>query len=839
MAGTSTTLVCFEVPREVALAAKRLPGQRQRLAVLAEYFSLSVTMGGEPVAEERESAPLVTETDPTAVREAVPGHVADAADVLSAEEFSSRFGWLADANPYRSAGGEHATNCVLSAIAVDMALEENLPRGRDTEPVVYQAPPSELAPYEHLRRYRDRAPVPVEDHRAVISIMREAGPLSRGMVVATSASGIDHVLNVVNDEGSILFLDGQTGRQVAASTLGTVEFLPVTEGFPPHLISSVLASGQAGRMIGGSGIASEYTVVLSLAGEEIYGMSGEVLATGPDGAALTVEEKLLYAGPSGLLYRTEQAALGAEGAAEATASAILEVIIGVNSVNDGESGTDLTAALERYSAVERVIDGITAPPGRQPDIPLSSLFPSPEWEFTELGSVAQIGPRPIGDWPGAHVHHNFGVPMAGVYPFLQHVAESTWRTRDLGYFTQDHLVDALEFARSVADGFSRSLPDHDERSLAELRGHAALLYDMTAALAHSELEAGELNKVHAAVLARHNLSDLLAALPTDVREYLTANADTIRGEFERLFRKRLPDYDEGYGQAHELPPGTPVDLFRVTNGYGISVGGYIANGLGGSAKAKQSVIWSTTTLDGLDTNGGRLLPMVVMEIRSYGRRHVTAQEAIRHHLTLGETARQAYAQAEQLAAAATDTAADHGAPAGVRPPAAVGDGEAETAGAEAVGAEGPETGAAEVPDGGAEETVEALIARFKQEVRPALRIWGRSAADPAGELEGILNRPGSRSLVFGTGWRSPVWAINTAGSVKWFTLDVLPIQEPSFEDGHAVSIDIDEKGQLTGPAAQIVKSQAGGTMLGELKNGFCDVNLGADLGEILGWRPRA
>ncbi|SEG91378.1 Papain fold toxin 1, glutamine deamidase [Actinacidiphila yanglinensis] len=164
------------------------------------------------------------------------------------------------------------------------------------------------------------------------------------------------------------------------------------------------------------------------------------------------------------------------------------------------------------------------------------------------------------------------------------------------------------------------------------------------------------------------------------------------------------------------------------------------------------------------------------------------------------------------------------------------------AGEEAVAAEPVRTGAAEnaavddvSPGDLAPEDVDALIARFRPEVHPALRVWEQSIADPTSTLAGILKWPGSRSLVFGTGLDSPVWAINTTGTIKWFTLDVRAIGTPDFAEGEVVSIDIDNRGRLTGPAAQFVQAQGGAAALGGLKNGFCDVNLGSDLGQVLGW----
>ncbi|WP_329295920.1 hypothetical protein [Streptomyces sp. NBC_01455] len=567
---------------------------------------------------------------------------------LSDDEFAARYWWVASVNPFRATGGEYQTNCVLSAIAVDMALEENLAAGRaSAEPVVYQAPPSELSPYEHLLRYRDRAPVPMEDHHEVISIMREAGTSARGMVVTTSESRIDHVLNVVNDEGAIVFLDGTNGHQVSAQHLKNTYFLPVTDHFPASLIAPDLRPEHTGRMLGRSGWESEYTHVLSIPDTDISGLSGEVLAHGPDGAVLTVEEKTLYSGPSGLLYRTRGQAEEGEGSAQEVESAILEVIVGVHSIHDGEPGNDLGLAAENYARIEQSLERIDTPSGRQPELLLSSLFSSPDWKFTEMGEVTLIGPRPIGDSPGGHIHHSFGVPLAGIYPFLQHVARYTWRDQSRGYHTKEHLVDALQFANEIADDYFHKFPGGSERSVEELRGHAALLYDMTAALAHGALDSDQLNKVHAAILVRHDLTVLFSALPEDVKRYLGQNAGNFRQAFEKLFRARIPGYDTEYRKERGLPSEASVDLFNVKSVYDIPVGSYLASGLG-MANIKQEVIWSITTLKSLDTNNGLLVPLVVLEVRSYDRRHSSAPEAIRQHMTLRDMAREAYATAANL-----------------------------------------------------------------------------------------------------------------------------------------------------------------------------------------------
>ncbi|MCZ4101416.1 toxin glutamine deamidase domain-containing protein [Streptomyces sp. H39-C1] len=119
-------------------------------------------------------------------------------------QVTERYPWLPDVNPHRDTIEEARTNCLLTAIATDMSLAEN---------VGHQAPPAELSPADHLANYRqDRPPLAVHSYEDVVAAMHQAGPGARGMVViGTAGDPVAHVLNVVHDENGIVFLDGQTG----------------------------------------------------------------------------------------------------------------------------------------------------------------------------------------------------------------------------------------------------------------------------------------------------------------------------------------------------------------------------------------------------------------------------------------------------------------------------------------------------------------------------------------------------------------------------------------------------------------------------------------------------
>jgi hypothetical protein len=596
---------------------------------------------------------------------------------LADDVFERRFGWITGVNPFRPEGEEFTTNCVLAAIATDMSLAENLPVKERISPSddglsaggvrsdYYQAPPTEAAPYEHLYRYRDRAPVAVEDYAAVVSHMQQAGPDSRGMLVLGSNDRpLDHVFNVVNDRGLIVFLDGQEGRQAKLPEQpARLEFLPVTNEFPSHLISTDLAPHHHARFLGGSGTESEYTHLLALPTEDPKSLLRAILATGPSGAALTVDEKIVYEGPGGRYYRTLDGAKAAGGPGTARKFGILEAVIGVNKTQPGEVRNDPNLSFSIYQEIETTLNSIRGNPGITPNVPLSKLFGS-KWEYTQLGRDTLIGPRPIGDWPGAHVHHNIGVPMAGLHMFLSHVAENTWRDAKKGpYLTKEILTDGLDFANDIAahyflwmryhagrisfpGGPSGDLVDHIiDQETAELRGYATLLYQLPAAFIYSLVD-GSLSKVQAAVLPRQEFASLLDTLPDSVKTYLHNNSEYIMQEFRKYFLRRIPTFEKILKRqwgVRNLPAFLDVE---IDDDRALTIRDIVTTGLVvGHEPDFDSRYWGMTILDELDTNDGRLLPMVVLEVRSYGARHVVASQARRDHMALQEAARAAYAAA--------------------------------------------------------------------------------------------------------------------------------------------------------------------------------------------------
>jgi hypothetical protein len=198
--------------------------------------SRTVPVTGTPTRPGTGNARVITEMN-TAGGPRLPDHVV-----------GSDYPWLTKINPYYAEGGDFATNCMLAAIYTDRTIEER----SGGEPVHYQVPPSGLSPYEHLRKYRDRAPIPVADYATIVVVMTKAKPGARGLVIVGAAgSDIGHVFNVVHDHNGVVFLDGQRGEQ-AHLPHGPVrlEFLPTSDDFPPHALPAADPDGGTTRRLG-------------------------------------------------------------------------------------------------------------------------------------------------------------------------------------------------------------------------------------------------------------------------------------------------------------------------------------------------------------------------------------------------------------------------------------------------------------------------------------------------------------------------------------------------------------------------------------------------------------
>jgi phosphatidylserine/phosphatidylglycerophosphate/cardiolipin synthase-like enzyme len=147
---------------------------------------------------------------------------------------------LRTVNPGFGSGGEAATNCVITAIAMDMFLAEGSDQVRFVASHASPLPETDLANYQRQVREAD------DDHQeewhvvtgleSVRTVMAAAAPGSRGFVLKRPADGrqVRHVFNVRRDSrGRVRFLDGQRGEEVypeADLGPGELVFIRLTHG---------------------------------------------------------------------------------------------------------------------------------------------------------------------------------------------------------------------------------------------------------------------------------------------------------------------------------------------------------------------------------------------------------------------------------------------------------------------------------------------------------------------------------------------------------------------------------------------------------------------------------
>jgi hypothetical protein len=396
---------------------------------------------------------------------------------------------------------------------------------------------------------------------------------------------------------------------------------------------------------GAAGLEAEYTHIISIpAAKDVWEYYGKDLVIGPD-MKVVVEAKEMFRGPADVLYRTAEQAVAAGGTGEQETVGILEFVSDVMRVLQSETRYPeprgmLRALREmelRLNSLQNRMTSLRRGHGKS-QIPLADIFPAVEgYRLTDLGRQAFIGGRPIGDWPGAHFHYTVGVPLGGLYPFLQHVSENTWRDESVGYLTRAHLSDGLRFGEKISEHYSTRLSAAES---AELKGYLTLLYSNAAAYFNHVLDLQRLGKAHVAVLSRHAMADILRALPVNVQRLTKEKSEKIFEEFNHYSTRRIT---QSQVQRRNV---TAEELEEISRRLRI----YVRSGLDPQywRVDQRATFGGMSALRELDTTGGASLPLVVMEVRSYGKRHVEATAAATYFKTLAREARKAYAAAEAL-----------------------------------------------------------------------------------------------------------------------------------------------------------------------------------------------
>jgi len=128
------------------------------------------------------------------------------------------FGWQ-DVN-IGAGPGSRTINCTRCVIAVDSTLD-----GAPSSALGIM--PGQQLPNARLAEALGRPPTawqPAADRAAVEAAVGDWGHGSKGVVYVSRNDGTAHVFNVINDQGDILFVDGQTGR------LADIEFNDTVNG---------------------------------------------------------------------------------------------------------------------------------------------------------------------------------------------------------------------------------------------------------------------------------------------------------------------------------------------------------------------------------------------------------------------------------------------------------------------------------------------------------------------------------------------------------------------------------------------------------------------------------
>ncbi|WP_454343900.1 lonely Cys domain-containing protein [Streptomyces canus] len=370
----------------------------------------------------------------------------------------------------------------------------------------------------------------------------------------------------------------------------------------------------------GSSMEGEHTNLL--AHDDAYDpdeMDTVALAVGPHGAVVVFETGQFYVGPGGKYYRLQDEALRDGGPGTAVKMLMPEVIPGVMANEPNEDRPRPDSAFAVYEQVERAFDAIPGELGGAPHVPIENvLTPELGWEITEEGQGWKIGPRPVGEWSGAYLQHNIGVPMAVMHPFLRHVHQNTWRDQSYGFLTRDHLADALDFADDVAARFiasralgmipgdirpARALIDMPDLAVQELRSHAVSLYVVAAMLVNAEIVEG-LDKAHAAMLVRRDPDVLLASLPPSARQFLASDVSAFLGMLEERIRDRIPNAPANMLQSEPLRNGHRIYDF-------------LGSGLVSEYPRRTELNDVTNINVFIEPDVGGTLPKEVVEVRSY------------------------------------------------------------------------------------------------------------------------------------------------------------------------------------------------------------------------------
>ncbi len=540
-------------------------------------------------------------------------HRAEPAAAISDEVFAREYPWITRINPNYSEGGQFATNCVVTAIATDLTLEDAL-RGDDPALATpFQASPAAVSAPEVRERYRDRRPTDVSGYQAIARAMRQAGRGARGIVIVRGAGErLDHAFNVVHDRNGVVFLDGQRGaRADLAEPFELLQFLSTSEGVPVSVPQA--AAGAVPAELGAVGLEAETRVKVLL---PVNFSQEQAWALGP----LVENDDVRI-----VLDRSDKVW-------------ILELVTKPITVLDGETGWRSRRSVS--DAVDDVMARLSNPKFGSS---LAALFEGSGYEVDEFARrITVVRPQAS---PSRHLfmHTTAGIPAAGIYAFLNSVMENGPREYlavtppRSAVFAKDNLILGLRFGDAIASSYvdyraAQVAPDHPfavpvlahDPAAESLRGFAALVYTQAAAqveqgLGFPHLPHRVLPKNLLFAASRTQMSAVRDALPIRVREYIGSNYDAIEQEFVRTIL--LNDvYASRFEGAERGDIINRINSLKVGLGRSHTVGDYVrAAFLPGPGIDQNQALEVRTHFTSLDTHAP--IPLVVLELRRFANLH--------------------------------------------------------------------------------------------------------------------------------------------------------------------------------------------------------------------------
>ncbi|MEU6440880.1 toxin glutamine deamidase domain-containing protein [Streptomyces sp. NPDC047046] len=572
-----------------------------------------------------------------------------------------RYGWVGRVNPFREAGGEFATNCVLVAIAVDLSLAEGS---------VFVAPPSGwgeegVGPVGgvvdgltvFLGRYRGVEPYPVAGVESVVEAMLSAAPGQRGMVVRGSVSGgIAHVINVVRDEEGVVFLDGQSG-DLAPLPTDALSFLPTTHdipGYPLDAAERAITAPARPLRLGAIGTETEFQFPLIL---DEKGKSSTALSYGTVLAYYTSlrSDEVEFIAPARALHMPQIKVdsvtifLGKKGTVALSSNLIREmtgkeptgeqhikipelVLPPMQVLSDEQNRFLPQRGMELRDSVQK---GLAQAHASRRPISLAKAL-GPGWVLTEAGRSLLVGKALTGPGHPAYTQYTVGVTLGGLSTTLRSVSQSL--PTEFSNFAPI-LGIGRQFAEEVVANYARSvIGDFGPNEIAflgsiagleELRGYAWLVFEHVVAEPVAMVYLEIISKVAVPALSRVPFHEIHEILPETVKAFLAREGEKIENIFVEHLNRLVENYPPTSHPASELR-GKRLLARRIAVTGNFTMSDYLWSALlGESGEAlivDQSDIFGISDFE-LDNNSGRLdTPLILLELRNYGKGLTTPAE---------------------------------------------------------------------------------------------------------------------------------------------------------------------------------------------------------------------